>query len=223
MAKRIATTPQLAERLAALRREYSHAALNESDLTPNPLTLFHRWLDEAIRHGLPEPHAMALATADRRGRPSARMVLLKSADRGGFVFGTNYESRKGRELGANPYGELVFYWAPMDRQIRVRGRLSKTSRAVSAKIFAARPRGSRLAAWASPQSEPLPDRAALQARVLALEARFAGRDIPLPRFWGGFTLKPAEIEFWQGRPNRLHDRFVYTRHTRGWRVIRLAP
>jgi len=226
MAMRSSSSRSTARSLQRLRREYTRGSLEERRAPADPLMLFRRWLSAAIAGGLPEPHAMTLATATRNGRPSARIVLLKRADRRGFTFGTNYESRKGRELAANPQGELVFFWSALDRQVRIRGRLSRTTQAESRVIFSRRPRASQLAAWASPQSGRLPDRAALEARVAEVARRFEGGPVPLPPFWGGYRLVPREIEFWQGRMNRLHDRLLYARSAGGrggWRVVRLAP
>lgn len=195
------------------------------DLTPadDPIAFFRRWFEEAKAAGIYLPESMAVATATPSGAPAARMMLLKGVDQRGFVFFTNYESRKGAELAANPRAALVFHWAVLQRQVRVEGTVEKLSPAESEAYFRSRPRGSRLGAWASRQSAPLASRAELDRRFREFEAQFAGREIPLPPFWGGFRLEPLVIEFWQGRLNRLHDRLRYTRQGGGWLVERLYP
>jgi pyridoxamine 5'-phosphate oxidase len=190
----------------------------------DPILRFQQWLDHATSTGIVEPNAMTLATTGFDGQPSARMVLLKEAGPEGFVFYTNYRSRKGRELAANPRAALVFYWRDLGRQVRVTGTVIKTSRAESENYFHTRPRGSQLAAWASWQSSTIPDRGFLDARLQKLEVKYAGAEIPLPPSWGGYRLQPETIEFWLGRPNRLHDRLLYTRRAQGgWKIERLAP
>lgn len=197
--------------------------LHRADLDPDPMVQFGRWFDEVLRAGLNEPYAMTLATADGGGVPSARTVLLKGHDERGFSFFTNHESRKGSELAANPNAALVFYWNPLDRQVSVRGAVTRLSREESEAYWVTRPRGSRLGAWASRQSRILDGREALDDRISALEERF-GDDIPLPDFWGGYLVTPVTIEFWQGRTDRLHDRFRYSRVTGvGWHLDRLYP
>ena len=208
---------------AELRRQYVRDGLAEADLDPDPIVQFGRWFDAATAAGLFEPNAMTLATAAADGRPSARVVLLKGFDAGGFVFYTNYDSRKGRELAANPRAALVLLWAELRRQVRVEGRVERTSREQSEAYFRTRPLGSRLGAWASEQSRVIPNRQVLEARVAELAERFADRDVPLPPAWGGFRLVPDLIEFWQGREDRLHDRLRYRRGPGGWTVERLAP
>jgi pyridoxamine 5'-phosphate oxidase len=198
--------------------------LDECDLLPDPLAQFRRWYDDAVAAGLDLPEAMTLATADGEGRPSARTVLLKGVDERGFLFYSNYESRKGAELAANPRAGLVFHWA-LDprRQVTATGTVERLSLEESEEYFRTRPLGSRLAAWASRQSEPIADRATLERAYAEAEERY-GADPPLPPWWGGFVLRPGRLEFWQNRPNRLHDRFRYTRdEAGGWRVERLAP
>ncbi|HEV8647996.1 MAG TPA: pyridoxamine 5'-phosphate oxidase [Actinomycetes bacterium] len=211
--------------IPSLRKEYRMGGLDRADLDPDPVVQFGRWFDEAARAGLPEPNAMTLATATARGRPSARVVLLKEFGASGFVFYSNYDSRKGGELAVNPWAALVFYWAPLERQVRVEGWVERTSREESAAYFRSRPLGSRLGAAASAQSQPIPGREVLDQRVAELEAGYPGGEVPLPDFWGGYRLVPDAVEFWQGRPNRLHDRFRYSRDQSGqeWAVARLAP
>jgi pyridoxamine 5'-phosphate oxidase len=211
---------------AAMRRDYSErGALLEADLAADWPTQFEGWFAEASAFGLPEPNAMIVATAGVDGRPSARTVLLKGYDRTGFVFFTNYTSRKGTEALANPYASLVFPWFPIQRQVIVTGRVEKVSRAETETYFASRPRGSQLGAWASPQSQVLPDRAAVEAGLAAVVERF-GEDgpVPAPPHWGGLRVVPDSVEFWQGRRNRLHDRLRFRRtEEAGWIVERLAP
>ena len=198
--------------------------LDESDLHPDPFVQFARWLGDATLAGVDEPTAMVLSTVGADGRPSSRAVLLKGTDHGGFVFFTNHDSRKARELAANPQAALVFLWPALHRQVRVTGRVGAVSAEESDAYFASRPRGSRIGAWASPQSRAIESRETLEHLVAACEARFADRDdIPRPPHWGGFRLLPDAIEFWQGRPSRLHDRLRYEAVDDGWRVVRLAP
>jgi pyridoxamine 5'-phosphate oxidase len=199
------------------------AELHRSDLDPDPMAQFGRWFDEVLNAGLNEPYAMTLATANVDGVPSARMVLLKGYDERGFMFFTNHGSRKGAELASNPNAALVFYWNQLDRQVCVRGTVTRLGPDESEAYWVTRPRGSRLGAWASRQSAVLEDREVLDDRVRELEQRF-GDEIPLPEFWGGYVVTPVTVEFWQGRTDRLHDRFRYTRTVgQGWQLDRLYP
>jgi pyridoxamine 5'-phosphate oxidase len=208
--------------LPTMRGEYVSEGLLEGDLAGDWPTQFGRWLAETVAAGLTEPNAMVLATADAAGRPSARSVLLKGYDVRGFVFFTNYDSRKGLELAANPYGSLVFPWYPLHRQVLVSGPVQRTSRAETEDYFAIRPRGAQLGAWASAQSQPIPDRAALEQAWEAAVQRFPG-DVPAPPHWGGYRLAPTSVEFWQGRVSRLHDRLRYRLAGDGWVIERLSP
>jgi pyridoxamine 5'-phosphate oxidase len=211
--------------IADIRREYQFASLTEADVHPDPTAQFERWLSEALRAELPEPTAMTLATVDAEGRPSARIVLLKSAGADGFVFFTNYDSRKGHELAARPDAALLFYWAELERQVRIEGRVAKVPAAESDAYFAIRPLPSRIGAWASPQSRVISDRGWLEQEFAALQLRLAaaGGDVPRPPHWGGYRLVPATFEFWQGRRSRLHDRIRYRQDGGSWRIDRLAP
>ena len=210
--------------LASLRRAYESAPFDGTSAAATPYEQFLAWLEELAAAAADlEVNAAVLATADGRGRPSARHVLVKGADESGFLFFTNYESRKGVELEANPRATLVFAWSPVARQVVVEGGVERASTAESDRYFASRPRDSQLGAWASPQSRPVRDRAVLEAGFAAAEARFAGGPVPRPAYWGGFRLHPERVEFWQGRPSRLHDRVLYTLEGSGWRRQRLAP
>ncbi len=205
---------------------YEHAAhgLRRRDLDPDPIKQFGNWFTAAIEAGIRDVNAMSLATAGRDAKPSVRIVLLKGFDQDGFVFFTNYGSEKGRQLDGNPYAALDFYWIELDRQIRISGRVERTSREESDHYFRSRPVGSQLGAWVSRQSEVIDGRRVLDARLAEMTERFGDKPIPLPPHWGGYRVKPDTIEFWQGRPNRLHDRFRYTRQADGrWLIDRLAP
>jgi pyridoxamine 5'-phosphate oxidase len=208
--------------IAALRREYMGESLNEADLAADPFTQFQHWFDEALRAEISTPNAMTLATAAADGSPSARIVLLKGIDHNGFVFYTNYQSRKGRELAANPRAALVFHWTDLEREVRVEGMVEKVSAAESDEYFASRPLPSRHAAIASPQSEVVASRALLE-RKFAEAADNHGGEPGRPAHWGGYRLKPGAVEFWQGRPSRLHDRLLYTLAADRWTIRRLAP
>jgi pyridoxamine 5'-phosphate oxidase len=210
--------------LTDIRREYMLAGLSEGDLEPNALGQFQKWFQETLQAGVVEPNAAVLATADASGTPSARLILVKGIDDRGFSFFTNYESRKGRELAQNPKAALVFPWIELERQVCITGSISRLSREEAAAYFKVRPRGSRLSAWASKQSQVIRSRAELEERVKQLERQYPGEEIPLPPNWGGYLLAPREIEFWQGRPNRLHDRLRYARQPDNtWRIERLSP
>src|SRR5207248_7147123 len=209
---------------AASRYEHAGKGLRRSDLNPDPIKQFGNWFTAAIEASIRDVNAMSLATACRDARPSVRIVLVKSFDQDGFVFFTNYESAKGKQLDANPYAALGFYWIELDRQIRISGVVEKTSREESQAYFHSRPIGSQLGAWASRQSEVIDARRVLDARMAEATERFGNKTIPLPPHWGGYRLKPDLFEFWQGRPNRLHDRFRYTRQQNAsWLIERLAP
>jgi pyridoxamine 5'-phosphate oxidase len=209
---------------AVSRYEHVGKGLRRSDLDPDPVKQFANWFTAAIETGIRDVNAMSLATAGRDAKPSVRIVLLKSFDHDGFVFFTNYESEKGKQLDANPCAEMAFYWIELDRQIRIRGEVEKTSREESQTYFHSRPIGSQLGAWASRQSEVIDARRVLDARMAEMTERFANKPVPVPPHWGGYRLKPNMFEFWQGRQNRLHDRFRYARQADGsWLIDRLAP
>ncbi len=204
--------------------DYSTAVLDENTVNQNPIEQFQSWLADAVAARLPLPEAMTLATASSDGKPSARLVLLKQADEQGFVFFTNYRSQKAHELEENPAAELVFWWAPLERQVRVSGKVGKVAPEESDNYFQTRPRESQIGAWASPQSQVIPNRDVLESKFDELEQLYHGRSIDRPRHWGGYRLRPERIEFWKGRPGRLHDRLVYERQADdSWSISRLAP
>ena len=211
--------------LEELRLEYKRGKLDEANCDSNPIEQFRRWITDARSAELLEPNAMTLSTATTDGRPSGRIVLLKELTSEEFIFYTNYTSRKGREMEANPFVSLTFYWAELERQVRVEGRVRRVSREKSEAYFRSRPKGSRLGALASHQSTPLPSRVPLEQTLAELEARYRDSDdVPTPGWWGGYAVRPDTLEFWQGRPNRLHDRIVYSRmRETGWTVGRLSP
>ena len=222
---RFSTSP-----LSELRQDYELKGLRRSELEADPIEQFCKWFSDMRAkigpsvEGLRDINAMTLATVGGDGRPSARIVLLKGVDERGFIFFTNYSSRKGKELGQNPAAALVFYWPELERQVCVSGTVTKISDAESELYFNSRPRGSRLAAWASRQSEAVADRATLETEWKRLEEKYPGESVPKPPHWGGFVVSPDRIEFWQGRPSRLHDRFVYEKAANGgWKIERLGP
>jgi pyridoxamine 5'-phosphate oxidase len=210
--------------IADLRREYTTRGLHERDLDPSPFIHFGKWFQEALSAELIDPNAMTLATSSREGKPSARIVLLKDFDQRGFVFYSNYESRKGLELESNPYGAILFFWAEVERQVIINGKVSRLSRKESEEYFHTRPVGSQIGAWASRQSQVICGPEVLESRVKELKRKYRGKEIPMPSYWGGFLLDPCTFEFWQGRPNRLHDRLRYTLQPKGhWQIERLSP
>ena len=206
-----------------LRKEYISTDLDKADVDHDPVVQFQVWFENAIDADLHEPNAMILATATTDGKPSARTVLLKGYDERGFVFYTNYEGRKAGELETNPRCALLFYWGELERQVRVEGAVSRISEQESDEYFASRPRGSRLGAWASQQSRVVEGRCSLEQKLHSLQAEYKDREVPRPPFWGGYRVEPEEIEFWQGRESRLHDRLVYRREDGAWRIERLQP
>jgi pyridoxamine 5'-phosphate oxidase len=208
--------------IAQLRKNYTFGQLSETDVPGNPLPLFKLWFDQAVRAECPEPNSMTLATADKAGNPSARIVLLKGADETGFSFFTNYESQKGKDLAFRPQAALLFHWHELERQVRIQGVVERVSAAESDEYFHSRPSASRIGAWASPQSLAIPNREFLEEAEKQFKAEF-GDTPPRPEHWGGYRLRPTEVEFWQGRPSRLHDRIHYKLDGSTWQINRLAP
>lgn len=209
--------------IADIRTEYKLASLTEDEVAANPIEQFARWWEDAVTAEIPEVNAMTLATVNKLGRPTARIVLLKGYDEDGFVFFTNYESRKGQDIAENPNASLLFFWKEVERQIRIDGTVTKVSAEESDAYFASRPKGSRIGAWASPQSKVITSRHILEKRSAGYEMEFKGDEIPRPEHWGGYRVKPFRLEFWQGRENRLHDRIQYEWQSKGWIRSRLAP
>ena len=209
--------------IADLRREYASRALSEAHADADPVRQFAAWFEEAVSAQLLDVNAMTLATTTPEGEPDARIVLLKGFDADGFVFFTNYESAKGRELLARPRACLLFFWVELERQVRITGAVTKVSRAESEEYFHSRPFESQVGAWTSAQSTTVANRTVLETRYAELSAQYAGQTVPLPEFWGGYRVAPEKVEFWQGRPSRLHDRLLYTRSADGWSRSRLAP
>lgn len=212
-----------ADQIRSRRIQYETEGLDLADIDADPVTQWHRWYDQAVEAGLVEPEAMTVATVDADGRPDARIVLVRGVDESGLVFFTNYTSAKGTQLETTPVASAVFGWLGLHRQVRVRGHVERLDAESSSEYFASRPRGSRIGAWASPQSSVIADRDELDRRVAEVEARFPGDDVPRPDFWGGWLVRPFEWEFWQGRPSRLHDRLRFSGRPGDWTIERLAP
>ena len=214
----------MSQKIADLRQEYTLQGLSEQEVDKNPLIQFRHWFDAALQAGLPEPNAMHLCTVGENDRPSGRIVLLKELDKQGFVFYTNYHSRKGRELALHSFASLTFFWVELERQVRIEGKVEKVSAQESDEYFAIRPRGSQIGAWVSHQSEHLPTREILEQKQAEYEKQFADHAVPRPPHWGGYRLTPDRMEFWQGRPSRLHDRIGFTLEESGtWAIGRLSP
>lgn len=212
------------EATAQMRREYTKRSLDIHDVHPNPVQQFQQWFDEATKAQLPEPNAMTLSTVSPEGKPSARIVLLKGVKEGSFVFYTNYQSRKGHEMETHPQVALTFFWVELERQVRIEGTTHKISEERSIEYFHSRPRGSQIAAWVSSQSQKIADRTVLEQRLQEFTQKFEGQTIPKPPYWGGYAVVPQAVEFWQGRPSRLHDRILYTlQNENNWKIERLAP
>ena len=211
-------------KISDLRKEYTKKDLNLEHVARNPILQFQIWFNETLSAEVPEPNAMSVATVSPEGMPSSRIILLKGIEKEGFIFFTNYSSRKSADISANPHVAANFFWSELERQVRIQGQVEKTNEAISDEYFKSRPRGSQIGAWASPQSSVINDRKILEERLKEHEIKFEGRDIPRPPHWGGYLLKPTSVEFWQGRPSRLHDRILYTRlKADQWKIERLAP
>ena len=207
-----------------LRQDYSASTLSENSTKGDPIKQFEQWFNEALEAKLHEPNAMTLSTATVTGKPSARIVLLKGFHTGGFIFFTNYLSRKGKEIAKNPQGALTFFWGGLERQVRIEGTIEKVSKEESEKYFHSRPKGSQVGAIVSPQSQEIESRDALEQKWNALEAEYADKEVPKPSYWGGYILNPQLVEFWQGRPSRMHDRILYKKtDKKTWKKVRLAP
>jgi pyridoxamine 5'-phosphate oxidase len=209
--------------VASLREEYTQRHLRRADLDPDPIVQFNRWLAEAVAAGIKDPNAAALATVTPAGQPSARTVLLKGVSSTAFLFFTSYLSRKAADLAANPRAGLTFFWPALERQVLIEGAVHKSTREEAAAYFHTRPIGSQLGAWASHQSQPVPSRDYLEQKLAAISTQYAGQEVPLPDFWGGYWLTPSSIEFWQGGPSRIHDRLRYLPTAGGWQIDRLSP
>jgi pyridoxamine 5'-phosphate oxidase len=211
------------DKIADIRKDYQLQTLSEQDVSADPIQQFTKWWDEAVQSEIDEVNAFTLATSTLQGKPSARIVLLKGYDKRGFVFFTNYESAKGNELAKNPQASMVFFWKELQRQVRIEGIIEKVSAEESDEYFSSRPAGSRIGAWASPQSKIITNRSEIEMNAQKYQEQYADGNIPRPPYWGGYRLKPRLVEFWQGRANRLHDRIQYTVQEGSWKIERLAP
>ncbi|OJJ23222.1 pyridoxamine 5'-phosphate oxidase [marine bacterium AO1-C] len=210
-------------KISQIRTDYTLDTLDIGEVNAQPIAQFDHWLEQAIQANVPEPTAMHLATATKDGKPSGRILLLKGTNEEGFVFYTNYESRKGQELAENPYGCITFFWTTLQRQVRIEGKIEKVDAKLSEDYFKSRPRGSQISALVSPQSQEIDSRNTLEQQVQVKTQELEGKDVPKPDHWGGYCLKPSQIEFWQGRSSRLHDRLRYTKEGNDWKIVRLAP